>query len=225
MFLSDKMDWDPDSSSEQLDGDNESSESELDTNSDDNDWCPVTKRRRRPDSVPEFTFECAKSQSSSTHTGDPETCPIPRSSGERRSTCPIEGCGGKSKHLKHYTWEYLIPRIIWDHPWKGLNNSPDYHRLRASCLNSLAKYILGTGTVQDLVNYVNDKIHLPCKYPIIPRTQHQMGLLTRTICGGRELTPVNSPAVLIHWRILLALVETMTAKDRIDFKSLGREKL
>lgn len=42
MFLSDKMDRDTDSSSEQLDGDNESSESELNTTSDDNDWCPVT---------------------------------------------------------------------------------------------------------------------------------------------------------------------------------------
>lgn len=42
MFLSDMMDQDTDSTSEQLDRDNESSESELDTTSDDNDWCPVT---------------------------------------------------------------------------------------------------------------------------------------------------------------------------------------
>uniref|UniRef100_A0A8W8LSG1 Metallo-beta-lactamase domain-containing protein n=1 Tax=Magallana gigas TaxID=29159 RepID=A0A8W8LSG1_MAGGI len=186
------MDQDTDSTSEQMDRDNKLSESELDTTSDDNDWCPVTKR-------------------------------------EQRSTCPIEGCGGKSKHHKHHAWEYHIPRIFWDHPWKGLNNSPDYHKLRASCLDTLSKYILGTGTVQDLVIYVNDKVRLPCKYPIIPRTQHQMGLLTRTMWWSRveayEMLPVNSPAILIHWRILLALVGIMTPKNRSDFKSLGREKL
>lgn len=95
--------------------------------------------------------------------------------------------------------------------------------------DTLAKYILGTGTVQDLVNYVNDKVQLPCKYPIIPRTQHQMGLLTRTLWWRRveayEMLPVNSPAVLIHWRILLALVGIMTPKNRSEFKSFGREKL
>lgn len=225
MFLSDKMDQHTDSTSEQLDRDNKLYESELDTTSDDNDWCPVTKRRRRSDSVPENISDFAKSYSSSEHAGDPK----PQSSGERRSTCPIEGCGGKSKHLKHHAWEYHIPRIFWDHPWKGLNNSPDYHRLRTSCLDTLARYILGTGTVQDLVNYVNDKVQLPCKYPIIPRTQHQMGLLTRTMWWRRveayEMLPVNSPAVLIHWRILLALVGIMTPKNTSDFKSLGRGKL
>lgn len=59
MFLSDKMDQDTDSTSEQLDRDNELYESELDTTSDDNDWCPVTKRRRRSDSVPENTSDLA----------------------------------------------------------------------------------------------------------------------------------------------------------------------
>uniref|UniRef100_K1QTA7 Transposable element Tcb2 transposase n=1 Tax=Magallana gigas TaxID=29159 RepID=K1QTA7_MAGGI len=56
-----------------------------------------------------------------------------------------------------------------------------------------------------------------------------MGLLTRTMWYPRvdayEMIPVNSPAVLIYLRILLALVETMTAKNRIDFKSLDRKKL
>lgn len=59
MFLSDKMGQDTDSTSEQLDRDNELSESESDTTSDDNDWCPVTKRRRRSDSVPDNTSDFA----------------------------------------------------------------------------------------------------------------------------------------------------------------------
>lgn len=95
MFLSDQID---------SDADNESSESELDTTSNDNDWCPTNKRRRRP----------------------------------------TEGCGGQSKHLKHHVLEYHIPRIFWDYPWTGLNNSPDYHRLRASCPDTLVKYTLET---------------------------------------------------------------------------------
>lgn len=40
-----------------------------------------------------------------------------------------------------------------------------------------------------------------------------------------EMLPVNSPAVLTHWRILLALVGIMTPKNRNDFKSLGRDNL
>lgn len=118
-FLSDKMDQDTDSTSEQLDRYNESSKSELDTTSDDNDWCPVTKGRRLSESVPETTIEFAKSQSSSEHTCDPK----PQSSGERRSRCPIGGCGGNSKHLKHHAWEYHILRIFWDHPWKDCSRS------------------------------------------------------------------------------------------------------
>lgn len=41
----------------------------------------------------------------------------------------------------------------------------------------------------------------------------------------RELTPVNSTAVLIHWRILLALVGIVIPKNRSDFKSWGRDQL
>lgn len=77
MFLSDKIDRDTDSLSEQLDGDNESSESELNTTSDDNDWCPVTivdgdliRYLNLPLSV----------QNPSHPTDGPETCPKPRTS-------------------------------------------------------------------------------------------------------------------------------------------------
>uniref|UniRef100_K1RJU8 Uncharacterized protein n=1 Tax=Magallana gigas TaxID=29159 RepID=K1RJU8_MAGGI len=124
----DRMDQDTDSTCEQMDRDNKLSESELDTTSDDNDWCPVTKRRRRSDSVPENTSDFAKSYSSSEH----------------------------------------------------------------------------AGTVQDLVNYVNDKVRLPCKYPIIPRTQHQMGLLTRTMWWSRVEAYEMLPAVDIEdeWTVI-----------------------
>lgn len=39
------------------------------------------------------------------------------------------------------------------------------------------------------------------------------------------MIPVNSTAVLIHWRILLALVGIVIPKNRSDFKSWGRDQL
>jgi predicted SPOUT superfamily RNA methylase MTH1 len=94
----------------------------------------------------------------------------------------------------------------------------------------LAQSILGpAATVENLVDYVNEKIPLPREYPIMPRTLNQMGQLTRTMrwpmVDTFQMSPVNSPAVLIHWRIMMAIVCTMSPEKRLEFKTWGKEDL
>lgn len=191
-------------------------ESDEDSSSAD-EGLPPFKRRRRDSSIAPAQEPEDVSVRSHTH-------------GDKRSSCPVEGCHGRSKHLKHHAWEYHIPRVFWDRPWNELNASPDYHSLRASCLLALAQYILGpAATVQDLVDYVNKKIPLPREYPIMQRTLHQVGQLTRMMRWPMKDTfsmlPINSPAVLIHWRILMAIVCTMSPEKRAEFRAWGKEDL
>lgn len=149
---------------------------------------------------------------------------------DKKSTCPLEGCRGQSKHLKHHAWEYHIPRVFWDRPWHSLYASPDYHRLGASCLQAHAKYLLGsTGTIQDLVEHVNQTVQLPREYPVMERTLHQMDQLTRTMrwpmADKFMMIPVNTPAVLIQWRILMAIVSTMSAEKKSEFRAWGKQEV
>ena len=141
----------------------------------------------------------------------------------------MKGCHGRSKHLKHHAWEYHIPRVFWDRPWHSLNASPDNHRLRAFCLQALAKYFLGsTGTIQDLVEHVSQTVQFTGEYPIMERTLHQIGQLTRTkrwpMVDKFMMIPVNTPAVLIHWRIRMAIVSTMSPEKWSEFRAWGKEE-
>lgn len=136
----------------------------------------------------------------------------------------------RNNSLKHHAWDYHIPQVFWDRSWNDLNAMLAYHQLRASCLETLAKCFNGpTGSIQDLVEHVNKEIKLPWEYPIMHRTLQQMGQLTRTMQWPKvevfEMLPINFPAVMIHWRILLALICTMSADKRMEIKSLGLDRL
>lgn len=57
---------------------------------------------------------------------EPSTSKRPRTRG-LHSRCPVPGCNARSKHLKHHVWDCHIPQVFWDHPWRELEWSPDYH--------------------------------------------------------------------------------------------------
>lgn len=160
---------------------------------------------------------------------EPSTSKRPRTRG-LHSRCPVPGCNARSKHLKHHVWDCHIPQVFWDHPWRELEWSPDYHRLRASCLQILARWLLGpAGTLEALVEHVDSNISLPKDCPIIDRSKRQILDLAYTMKWPRirdvTLHPLSGPAPLIHWRILVALVAGMSSKMRTDFLSLGKEEL
>lgn len=109
---------------------------------------------------------------------------------------------------------------------------PAYHQLRASVLGSVASWIVGNAaTVHDLVRYVNQTFVVPSQCLIMHRTKTQMGDLS-SIMGwwtprdnSYTLHSLNSPAVLIHWRVMLALECQMTWDQQKKFRRMGGETL
>lgn len=61
------------------------------------------------------------------------------------------------------------------------------------------------------------------------RTLHQMDQLTRTMrwpmADKFMMIPVNTPAVLIQWRILMAIVSTMSAEKKSEFRAWGKQEV
>lgn len=108
--------------------------------------------------------------------------------------------------------------------------SPDNHRLRASCLQTLARWLLGAAaTLKALGEHVDSTISLPKDCPIIDRSKRQLLDLAYTMKWLRirdvTLHPLSGPAPPIHWRVLVALVAGMSSMMRTDFLSLGKEEL
>ena len=101
-----------------------------DDSTDEDDWRPVTKRRRGASSTETSPAPVGESSVKGDHRS-------------KRSLCPVDGCRARSKHLKHHAWEQHITRVFWDRPWQDLNASPAYHRLRADCLETIAKHLRG----------------------------------------------------------------------------------
>jgi len=132
--------------------------------------------------------------------------------------------------MKHHAWECHIPQIFWDNPSTEIEALPAYHQLRASVLGTVASWSVGNAsTVHDLVRYVNQTLAIPSQCPIMDKTKTQMGDLPRIMGwwvprdNSYNLHPLNSPAVLIHWRVLLALVCQMTWVQQRKFCRMGRE--
>lgn len=94
-------------------------------------------------------------------------------------------------------------------PTLELEWSPDYHRPRASCLQTMARWLLGpAGTLEALVEHVDSTISLPKDCPIIDSSKRQIFDLAYTMKWPRIrdviLHSLSGPAPLIHWRILVA---------------------
>ena len=144
----------------------------------------------------------------------------------------FQGVTGIPLIFKHHSWKCHIPQIFWDNPSTEIEALPAYHQLRASVLGSVASWIVGNAaTVHDLVRYANQTLVVPSQCPIMDRTKTQMGNLS-SIMGwwtprdnSYTLHSLNSPAVLIHWRVMLALECQMTWDQQKKFRSMGGETL
>lgn len=122
-----------------------------------------------------------------------------RQTDQRKSPCPVRGC------------DYL--GVIWDNPQPSvrLDKEDEVHRLRADILRYLSECIVGWRSLDDLVNWIHQQRRMiPRSCRIIPRARDQMRSLARSL-GWEDpewftMIPVNSPAVLIHWRYQAVLL-------------------
>ena len=78
----------------------------------------------------------------------------------------------------------------------------------------------------DLVHYVNENGILPEQSTLLKRQIVQFQCLSIELAWRQppdefKLHPINSPAILIHWRILLNILPSLTSAQREEFRKIG----
>ena len=136
------------------------------------------------------------------------------------NTCPIQGCSQTSDLLEH-VFKIHLPKIFdLDLPM----SDPNLHNMRWKALRDLSTYVLGTDAyIEDLLEFFRNKNVIPQNSEITP----SMELAMRGLClhEGLEipsvftLWPPNSPAILLHWRALLGLLQHTSTRCQKLFKS------
>ncbi|CAG2255195.1 tatD [Mytilus edulis] len=150
--------------------------------------------------------------------------------GNKHSTCPIPTCGESTKKMKHHCWVYHLPYIFKDLPLDKFEKEPSFQKLRGEAIQKLAWWIVGQrATVYDLVRYVNSNNILPRNCTMMQRCQDQMRNVTVVMNWYPPaediytMYPVNSPAVLMQWRILITLLSQLSPARRAEFRRIGSD--
>ncbi|VDH93910.1 Hypothetical predicted protein [Mytilus galloprovincialis] len=150
--------------------------------------------------------------------------------GNKHSTCPILTCGEYTKKLMHHCWVYHLPYIFKDLPLDKFEKEPSFQKLRGEAIQKLAWWIVGPrATVYDLVRYVNSNNILPRNCTMMQRCQDQMRNVTAVMNWYPlaediyTMYPVNSPAVLMQWRILITLLSQLSPARRAEFRRIGSD--
>ena len=146
----------------------------------------------------------------------------------RSSSCPVPGCKIRTRKLKRHAFECHLPAVFRDVTFPRAEIDPNYQQIRGDALTTLARWILGseTSTVFDLVFHVNENKLVPESAEILERQIIQLQLLSYEMRWRQptefSLHPVNSPAAVIHWRVLLSLISLLTRQQRQEWRMVGQ---
>lgn len=134
--------------------------------------------------------------------------------------CPVPGCYAAT-NLKHHAFKVHLPKIFdLDLPV----SNPDLHSMRWLTLRELTMYILGPDAqIEDLLQFMRTKNVMPQEATIT----HSLEVSMKALCQHQGLKiphqftmwPPNSPAILLHWRALLGLLQYVTPRFQQQFKS------
>ena len=137
---------------------------------------------------------------------------------EKPSKCPFPNCKTVDKKLKRHVFGKHLPWIFMEQ-----SQEPDLDQRRFKAISSLAEYSFGThDALQSAVEFINRSGQMP-KTSVITSEARQ-GMLN--LCHHQQwdvpvedfqLHPLNSPAVLIHWRSLVVLLLGLTAGEQKQF--------
>ncbi|CAC5366799.1 unnamed protein product [Mytilus coruscus] len=143
---------------------------------------------------------------------------------------PILTCGESTKKLKHHCWAYHLPYIFKDLPLDKFEKEPSFQKLRETLSKNWLGGLLAHGQiVYDLARYVNSNNILPRNCTMMQRCQDQMRNVTAVMNWYPPaediytMYPVNSPAVLMQWRILIALLSQLSPASRAEFRRIGSD--
>lgn len=142
---------------------------------------------------------------------------------KRNATCCVPGCTDEGVvYQKVHALTCHIPAIFDS---RIQNPDEKVQNMRAQALIQVATWLLGRpGSLQELVHLVDMQHCLDGYEPVTPASP--MWLCMTTFCKylGHSvprkftLSPVNSVAALLHWRVLYMLSALLPAKDREYWK-------
>jgi len=149
----------------------------------------------------------------------------PPSDSTRNSKCPVEGCTHASRRMRRHILGCHLPPCLRE-LGRGARAREERNRNRASALRWLTNAILGpVAQVSDLVPLFNEHNHLPVDCTIPEQSTEGLKELCRRE-GWRTpeaflLSPVNSPAALIYWRVAALLLNEIPDWERAAFQRVG----
>ena len=148
----------------------------------------------------------------------PITVTIPTSEVAQDQPCPLSGCLRRVSSIRQHVLQDHAPGIFRE------DLEPTYQvcRERYAALDILAKKLKGT-TIEGLLSFLNELHLFSADQPtsiILPEVEIPL----RHLCQVREwpvldrftLAPLNSPAVLTHWRILTHILSMMMPSEVED---------
>ena len=136
-----------------------------------------------------------------------------RKRGQRKVySCPMAGCDETTLRLKWHVLHDHAPGIFNE----DITPSDKVSNRRYAALSFLAKALNGpTARVEDLVALLNNVELIGELWEIQENQDTAMRVMCRVmnwpLPEAFSLTPVNSPACLIHWRALTALLQNLSA--------------
>lgn len=142
--------------------------------------------------------------------------------------CPFLGCDVREKKIKRHAQSKHLPKIFNDiKPIRSLDDK-SLCQLQMSALSSLVKSALGPDAdLLTAVDCLNCSNIIPSNAVVHVDTASSM----HRLCSyqgwtepseGFRLSPINSPAVLVHWRCLVALMSLLQPMQCEEFRVHGR---
>ena len=137
------------------------------------------------------------------------------------SVCPIPTCTSTDKKIRRHVYQKHLPFLFGEKSLDSVVLEKKY-----MSVTSLIQASLGFKTSwEDAVKKLNDSNVIP-QTSEIHQTSEEMNAMCRykgwNVPDRFTLHPINSPAVLLHWRCLVALLLYLTGEQQVDWCLKGR---
>lgn len=136
-----------------------------------------------------------------------------------KQICPYPECRRLDIKLKRHIMRYHLPQFFEE------EMDEDFVPLRLDSLRSLSRVLMGREDFSELVNIVNCSRHIPKSstiHSVLEKCMKELCLYAGwQIPVNFTLHPVNSPAMLLHFRCVTALLLQLTLEQPKIFKLTG----
>jgi hypothetical protein len=142
-----------------------------------------------------------------------------RKSGVRVKSCPILSCSAVFRNLRRHMTVSHLPSLFTEAEMADRTLDVD----RMQLVGSVRQILVGNeGTFSDLVEWVNSKRAISSD-AFVPDSDRDWltGICQNNFWDVPEkflLNPVNSKALLFHWRVLAVLLSNLSSSERMRFQ-------